>query len=212
MITKVRNPRSGDSPSWVLTTLLGSAARAKLLSHFVLHPGEEFHVRELERILGEPAGNLLRDLRRLRAIRLLDARPVGNQVRYALDRRHPLYGDLQRLVMRTSAPGAVLTKALSSLKGITLAFLYGSFAKGEADTQSDLDLMVVGEVSDRILAPAIAKVERELGRQVSYTHYTREEAKKRVRERDSFLRSVFAGPKIVFVGRDDDGLFRLTGG
>ncbi len=117
-------------PSPVLKTLLGSASRAKLLSHFLLHPGEGFHVRELERILDEPAGNLLRDLRRFQNINLLDIERIGNQVRYTFDGKHPLYEGLQRLVLRTAAADTVLTDALRPLRGIELAFLYGSFVKG----------------------------------------------------------------------------------
>jgi predicted nucleotidyltransferase len=196
----------------VLKTLLGSASRAKLLSHFLLHPGEAFHVRELGRILDEPASNLLRDLRRLQAVKLLDAERVGNQVRYTLSRKHPLYEDLQRLVLRTAAADTVLLEALRPLKDIELAFLFGSFAKGEADASSDMDLMIIGGASDRSLAPAIARAEKALGREVSYTRFTREEAKKKAQQPDSFIRSVFAGPKIVFVGRADDELFALAQG
>ncbi len=198
------------APSRVLKTLLGSATRAKLLSHFVLHPGEAFHVRELERILGEPASNLLRDLRRLQAIRLLESQRSGNQVRYTLDRKHPLYEDLQRLVLKTAGVGTVLFEGLRTVKQIELAFVYGSFVKGEADTGSDVDLMVIGKASDLLLAPAIADAERTLGREVSYTRYTRAEARIKAQQRDSFVRSVLAGPKIVVVGRPDDQLFELA--
>jgi len=196
----------------VLKTLVGSASRAKLLSHFLLHPGEAFHVRELERILDEPAGNLLRDLRRFQTINLLDVERIGNQIRYTLDRKHPLYEGLQRLVMRTAAVDTVLAEALRPLRGIELAFLYGSFVKGEGDARSDLDLMIVGTVSDRSLVPAIAKAEQVLGREVSYTRYTWAEARRKAPERDSFVRSVLAGPKIVFIGSADDELFGLAQG
>ncbi len=196
----------------MLKTLLGSASRAKLLSHFLLHPGEGFHVRELERILDEPAGNLLRDLRRFQNINLLNIERIGNQVRYTLDRKHPLYEGLQRLVLRTAAADTVLTEALRPLRGIELAFLYGSFVKGAGDARSDLDLMIVGSVSDRPLVPAIARAERALGREVSYTRYTRAEAKKKAQQHDSFVRSVLAGPKIVFIGSADDELFELAQG
>lgn len=210
MSTSGRIRVRGHDPSTVLKTLLGSASRAKLLSHFLLRPGEAFHVRELERILHEPAGNLLRDLRRFQAIDLLNAERVGNQVRYTLDREHPLYEDLQRLVLKTTAADSVLMEVLRPLRGIELAFLYGSFVKGEGNARSDFDLMVIGTVSDRSLAPAVARAEHALTRDVSYTRYTREEARRKVQEPDSFVRSVFTGPKIVFLGRANDELFALA--
>jgi predicted nucleotidyltransferase len=195
-----------------LKTLLGSTTRAKLLSHFLLHPGEAFHVRELERLLYEPAGNLLRDLRRLRAIGILSATRVGNQVRYTLDQSHPLREDLQRIVVKATAADAILREVLAPLGGIELAFIYGSLAKGEGDPRSDLDVMVVGRVSDRVLAPAMARAEKSLGRQVSHTVYTRDEVRRKVQQAGSFIQTVFSGPRIVIVGTGDDALFRAASG
>ena len=207
--TGTGRPQTRGVPS-VLRTLLGSETRAKLLVQFVLHPDQAFHVRELERLLDEPAGNLLRDLRRLHAIRLLEAERIGNQVRYSLHRTHPLYEDLQRVVLKTVAGDAVLKEALHPVKGVELAFLYGSFVKGEATTRSDLDLMVIGDVSERELASAVARAERTLGREVSYARYTRAEARKKAQRRDSFLQRVLTGPRIVFVGSAKDELFQVA--
>lgn len=193
-----------------LSALLGSNTRAKLLVYFVLHPSEQFHVRELERRLHEPAGNLLRDLRRFHSIHLLTTQRSGNQVKYALDRNHPLYEDLQRLVLKTAGIGQTLKEALQAIGGVELAFIYGSFAKGEADARSDLDLMVIGTVTDEVLAPAVAEVERQLGRAVSYTRYTRQEARTRARQDGSFLRSVLADPRVILVGTNRDELFRAA--
>ena len=83
-----------------LKALVGSTGRAKLLAHFFLHPGEAFHIRELARLLGESPGSLVRELRRLEAVRLLQTERVGNQVRYSLDQKHPLHRDLQRMILK----------------------------------------------------------------------------------------------------------------
>jgi len=197
--------------SRALKTLVGSTGRAKLLAHFFLHPGAAFHVRELARLLDESPGSLLRDLRRLEAIRLLQTERVGNQVRYSLDQAHPLHGDLQRMILKTTAVDVVLREALQRVHGIELGVLYGSFAKGDATGRSDLDLMIVGDATDRVLTPAIAKAEQALGREVSYTRYPREEAREKIRQRSSFVHNVFAGPTVLVLGSSDDELFALAG-
>ena len=193
-----------------LKTLLGSTGRAKLLAHLFLHPAEAFHTRELARLLGESPGSLLRDLRRLETIRLLQTKRVGNQVRYSLDQQHPLYTDLQRMILKTTAVDAVLREALQSVRGIELAVLYGSFAKGEATSRSDLDVMIIGDATDRALAPIIAKAEEFLGREVSFTRYPREEARNKIAQRNSFLHNVFVGPTILVLGKGDDELFSFA--
>jgi predicted nucleotidyltransferase len=193
-----------------LKALLGSTGRTKLLVHFFLHPAEAFHIRELARVLDESPGSLLRDLRRLETIRLLRTERVGNQVRYSLDQKHMLYKDLQRMILKTAAVDAVLREALQPVEGIELALLYGSFAKGKATSRSDLDLMIIGDVTDRALAPVLAKAEEFLGREVSYTRYPREEAREKIRRRSSFVRSVFVGPSLLVLGNGDDELFTLA--
>jgi predicted nucleotidyltransferase len=193
-----------------LKALLGSTGRAKLLAHLFLRPGDAFHIRELARLLKESPGSLLRDLRRLEAIRLLQAERVGNQVRYSLNQKYPLYRDLQQIILKTIAVDAILRDALQPVRDIELAALYGSFAKGEATSRSDLDLMIIGGVADRALAPALAKAEEFLGREVSYTRYTREEARKKIRQRTSFVRTALAGPTILVLGNSDDELFALA--
>ena len=193
-----------------LKTLVGSTGRARILAHFFLHPGEAFHIRELARLLAESPGSLLRDLRRLEAIRLLQTERVGNQVRYSLDQKHPLYRDLQRMILKTTAVDAVLREALQSVRDIELAVLYGSFAKGEATSRSDLDLMIIGNATDRALAPAIEKAEQSLGREVSYTRYPREEAREKIRQRNSFVHNVLGGPTVLVLGSSDDELLALA--
>lgn len=194
----------------VLKALVGSTGRAKLLAHFFLHPGKAFHIRELARLLDESPGSLLRDLRRLEAIQLLQTERVGNQVRFSLDQKHPLYRDLQRMILKTTAVDAVLRDALRLVRGIELTVLYGSFAKGEATSRSDLDLMIIGNATDRALAPAIAKAEQFLGREVSYTRYPREEAREKIRQRNSFVHNVLVGPTVLVLGSSDDELFALA--
>src|SRR5947208_163509 len=75
IVLEMRTKRMPRQPALpvppALKALLGSAGRAKLLAHFLLHPGEAFHTRELARLLDESPGSLLRDLRRLETIRLL---------------------------------------------------------------------------------------------------------------------------------------------
>jgi predicted nucleotidyltransferase len=210
MRTGRMTPQQVMPVSPALKALVGSTGRAKLLAHFFLHPGEAFHIRELARLLGGSPGSLLRDLRRLEAIRLLQTERVGNQVRYSLDQKHPLYRDLQRMILKTTAVDAVLREALQSVRDIELAVLYGSFAKGEATSRSDLDLMIIGNATDRALAPAIAKAEQSLGREVSYARYPREEARKKIRQRDSFVHTVLAGPTVLVLGSSDDELLALA--
>ena len=49
------------------------------------------------------------------------------------------------MILKTTAVDVILREALQPVQGIELAVLYGSFARGEATTRSDLDLMIIGD-------------------------------------------------------------------
>jgi len=129
---------------------------------------------------------------------------------YTLREDSPILDDLRNIFLKTAGAGAELRAELERIAGIELAFIYGSYVSGEAHAASDIDLMVVGDVTDRDLAPAIARVERRLKRQIDYALYTSTEAEKRSRGKGEFVREVLLGPKIVLLGNPDDRLFRVA--
>ena len=99
---------------------------------------------------------------------------------------------------------------MEKISGIELVFIYGSYVSGEAHAASDIDLMVIGDVPDRDLAPAVARVERRLKRQIDYALFSRSEAEQRAEAKGEFVREVLLGPKIVLIGSPDDRLLRVA--
>jgi len=191
-----------------LKCLFSSKLRVKILSHFFSHPGETLHVRRVATELSEPVGTVARELARLERAGVLSSRPVGNQKHYGLSAECPIIDDLRNIFLKTTGVGAQLRSALEKHAGVELAFIYGSYASGEAHAGSDVDLMVIGDASDRDLAPAVARVERRLKRQVSYVLYTRGEVERRLRRKGDFVHEVLVGPRIVLIGTTDDRLLR----
>ena len=197
-----------DAIPQTLKCLFSSKLRVKILGHFFAHPGGTLHVRRVATLLGEPVGTVARELARLERAGVLSSQPVGNQKHYGLNDESPILDDLRNIFLKTFGVGAELRSVLEKVPGVELAFIYGSFASGEAHVGSDVDLMVIGDVSDRELAPAVARVERRLKRQITYVQYTRDEVEKRLRRKGDFVHEVLAGPVIVLLGRADDGLLR----
>jgi len=196
------------SVSPTLKTLFSSKLRVKVLQHFFLHPGEEFYVRRLASELEGPVGSVARELASLEGAGILTSRRVGNQRHYGLSEDCPILEDLRNIFLKTAGAGAELRRALEKVPGVELAFLYGSYASGEAHAGSDLDLMIIGNVSDRDLAPVVARVERGLKREINYTIYTRDDAGKRLGKKGDFVHEVLAGPHILLIGDERDELFR----
>jgi predicted nucleotidyltransferase len=56
---------------------------------------------------------------------------------------------------------------------IQVAFLYGSAARSEESSESDVELMIVGDVGLSDLVPSLRRAERRFGRQFNPTVYFR---------------------------------------
>jgi predicted nucleotidyltransferase len=193
----------------ILKSLFSSESRIKLLAHFFLHPGESFYIRQLERLIHKPVGQIGPELQNLEKIGLLVSSREGNHKRYSFNKNFPIYDELRSIFLKTEGAGTIIKEVLSRLEKVELAFIYGSFASGEEHAGSDIDLMIVGDVSDRKTSPEISRAENELRRSLNYSLYSRKEVRSRLSKRDNFIRTVFKGPKIIILGSEDDELFRV---
>jgi predicted nucleotidyltransferase len=158
----------------------------------------------------EPAGTVGRELANLESVGIIVSAKVGNQKHYSIDERSPICGELRNLFLKTSGVGAAIRSEIERLEGLEIVFIYGSFASGEAHAASDIDLMIVGDIPDKSLAPAMARTERNLGRVINYTLYRRGEVEDRLGHEGDFINEVFTGPKIILIGSADDRLLRTT--
>lgn len=176
-----------------------------------MHPGESTHVRGLARELEVSAAAVGRELARLAEAGLLTREAVGNQSRYALNPAAPGLAELRGLFLKTAGATGRLRAALEEVSCVELAFVYGSFASGEATAHSDLDILVVGTATDRDLAKPLAAVERELGREVNTVLFTRDEVMMRLNLHDGFVTQVLGGPRVVLVGSGEDAILGSPG-
>jgi predicted nucleotidyltransferase len=177
----------------MLTRLFSSKVRVKLLALFLLHPEEEWFVREITRKTGDNINSVRRELANLEELGLLESRPRGNQKYYAVRTDYPLFDELVRIMVKTCGIGDVLREHLEGVPGITRMFLYGSFAGGTFGPGSDVDLFVVGVVDEALLIDAVSAAEDRLGREVNYILFTPEEFEKRIASKDPFVTTVLSG-------------------
>ena len=106
---------------------------------------------------------------------------------------------------KTAGLVPVLRGELETLsESIRLAFVYGSIARSEETSASDIDLMVIGTAGLSDLIPALRNSERTLGRPVNPTVYSMEEFQEKARHRDHFLTTVLKGPKQFVKGAEHE--------
>ena len=119
------------------------------------------------------------------------------------------------VITRNWKAGEVLREALASLAGrITVAFIYGSVARAEQRSSSDVDLMVVGDVSFGEVVSALETAQKTLGREINPTVYSAAEFRSKIKARHHFLTSVQNSEKVFVIGDEDEfdrlGLIRMA--
>jgi predicted nucleotidyltransferase len=185
--------------------------RQAVLAATVLQPARSWYLRELAAHLGVRPSSLQRELTHLVGAGILTRRRDGNRVVFQADRTCPFLVDLQGLLAKTAGLVGVLREALTPLAPlIDWAFVYGSVARGEELSASDVDLMVVGRVGLADVAPALREAERRLGRPVNPSVYTAEEFTKKIQGGQHFLTAVWGGKKLAIQG-DLDELAAVVG-
>ena len=81
-------------------------------------------------------------------------------------------------------------------KDIRYAFIFGSVARNDQDRDSDIDLMLIGNITLKSITPAIKQMESTLGREVNPTPYTMESFSNKREEQSPFITDVMGKPKI----------------
>jgi predicted nucleotidyltransferase len=186
--------------------LFGSETLPRLLAALAAEPDNQFTTGELEDLIGASHDSTFRALQRAVATGLVQRKRVGRQFVYRVDVDSPIFTEIKTLLSKLTGPAEALRRALAGLgpPEVEAAFLFGSAARAEDTLASDLDVFVVGDVSRFTLARQLADAERELGREVNAMAYSREDVAGRLAAGDGFLLEVWAKPKLMLVGREED--------
>lgn len=187
----------------VLPQLVCSRVRAEIFRLLFGVARQELHLREIQRQTGFAVGTVRQDMGKLVKLGLVTRRQDGNRVYYAANQRHPLYPEIHQIVLKTVGLADVLTSALKG-PDIRCAFVFGSVANGSATPESDIDLMVIGNVGLRKIATLLSGRGDRLGREINPYVLTPAEFNKRIGRDDHFLTSVLASPKVFVVGSEHE--------
>ena len=198
-----------STPASSLGDLLFGQTRGQILALLLGAPDESFFTRQIARQIETSVGTVQRELTRLADAGLIVRSALGSQVFYRANRDHPIFPELRALLAKTMGAFELLKKALAPLSArISFAFVYGSVARGQDNAASDIDLMVVGDVSLDDILDAVSPLEKQLRRPVNPTIYSLKDLKKRFRSGNHFLRSLKNASKVFLIGAEDD--FRKT--
>ena len=187
-----------------LFSTLFSTSRSEVLRLLFPQPGTELYLREIQRASGLALRSIQLELETLLAHDLIVARRDGNRVYYRANSRHAIFPELQGLVLKTAGLADVLRDALAEVSGIKVAFIFGSVASGMERAESDVDLMVLGEIGLRPLAPLLRIASQSLNREINPHVMTIPEWQRKTAGADVFVNRVLQEPKIWLRGNEDE--------
>jgi hypothetical protein len=151
----------------MISTLITSQTRIKLLKKFFLNSCTKAHLRGLESEFGESSNAIRVELNRFEVAGLLSSQKDGNKKIFQANPGHPLFNDIHNIIMKETGIDQVIEKVIHRLGNLLSVYLTGDFAQGR-DSQV-IDLILVGDAIDKdYLAQKIAQSEKLVGRKVNY--------------------------------------------
>lgn len=194
----------------MIDALFGSKTRVKLLHLFLSNPGKSFYVREITRLIDEQINSVRRELANMLTVGVITSDSADNKLYYQVNQRYEHYIALRAIFAgeyndALAAPAGTKSwhKLLAALPSLHLAVAAGVLVK---DSQSNVDLLLVGESPAAKLKAVIQKIEAMEGRELNYTVLSYEEFYYRLSVRDKFIGSILSGKHAVLV--DTDGILK----
>ena len=186
------------------SVLFGKTRRA-VLSLMFTHPDRSFYLRQIVRAVNAGSGAVQREINQLTKAGIIQKTKSGNQVYYQIDRNCPIHDELKGLIIKTSAIGDTLRSGISAIKDkIMVAFVFGSAARGDFQSRSDIDLLVIGDVSFEQISTILMPMQDQLKREINPNVYPVSEFKRKLDEGHHFLNSIINEKKFFLIGNENE--------
>lgn len=187
----------------MLSDLITSKTRTKLLNIFLTKPNEMLHVRECVRRTGEEINAVRRELLFLEKKGIFNREPRANRVYYSLSKDYPFYYDLLKIGAKTIGLGGEIIKNRTKIGKIKYAMFSGKFVRRIKDSPEEVDLIIVGTTVLPELAILVRNEENRLGTEINYTAMTEDEFKFRKQRNDPFLMAILSGTRVMLIGDEE---------
>jgi len=194
----------------MIDALFGSKTRVKLLHLFLNNPGQPFYVREITRKIGEQINSVRRELSNMIEVGIITSDSADNKLYYQINQRYEYYAPLKAIFSDNKTESRVISAAdenvsdeyssmLASIIGLRLAIFSGILVKGST---TPVDIILVGEMSPLKVKAFIKIVEKNEGREISYSVLSYDEFYYRLSVRDRFITEILNGKHSVIIDKD----------
>ena len=180
----------------MIEKLLTSKNRVKILA-FLLFESEETHIREISNKLKIAPSAVKREIDNLNSTSLIKI----SRNKIVLNKECNYLEDLKNIFIKTDYIFYPLKESLDGKK-IEYTFIFGSFARGSPSVDSDIDLMVIGDIRLSEVIALLEKAEKKVKRSINPVVWTLENLKKE--KNSSFIKDVFKKGIIMLKGNENE--------
>lgn len=181
-----------------------SKVRVKMIELFFSSQSEMYYVREITREIKEEINAVRRELDRMLSAGILKSEQRGNRLYYSLNPKYLFFQELQQMVAKSYGLGGKIRKARRKLGTVSFVMFSARFIKGLAPRQSELDLLVVGDIVLPELEQLVKQEEKIIDREINYAVFNSEEFEFRKTRRDPFIMDVLYGSRVMVVGSEEE--------
>ena len=129
---------------------------------------------------------------------------------YKANNRSVIFNELKNIVRKTFGVADIIRESLTPIsQKISAAFIFGSIARNDDDRASDIDVMIIGDVSFADVSSCISPAEKSIQREINPVVYPTDEFKQKLAEGHHFIKTVLEEKKIFLIG-DEDELGRMA--
>lgn len=148
----------------LLSGLIASKTRIKLLVRFFFNPDASSYLRELAKEFSVSTNSVREELNQLTESNLLTSRKNGREVHYSANEEHPLFPELHSMVSKLMGIDKVIDGIMNRLGDLEKAYLMDDYAEGR--DSGIIDLLLVGNVDEYHLNDLSRKTERYIKRKI----------------------------------------------
>ena len=180
----------------MLEKLFTSKTRVRILEYLFFYNSESY-LREITKELRLSPSTVKRELDNLISLGLIRKR--GNRI--TLNKSNIILKDLEMIFLKTDSIKFPIMKVLEG-EDIKFALIFGSFAQGRCNLESDVDLLIIGGVKQQDVFKLLRPVEKSIKREINPVVWTLEELKK---ERNKgFVKDIMKKDKLMLKGDKND--------
>ena len=159
----------------LLSGLIASKTRIKLLMRFFFNPEARSYLRELAKEFNMSTNSVREELNQLKKTDLLKSEKDGRQVFYKANTSHALFPELKSMVSKVMGIDQVIDSIIERLGNLESAYLIDDYAEGK-DT-GIIDIILVGDIDQYHLNDLSRKTERYIKRKIRSLVLSRNEYK-----------------------------------